>query len=141
MYYPVRMPSVFPTIQGANLNEDESNGDCDYVCWDILGSASHNATANPTRPRADANCARGPDAIHTPSPNHRAYSEAGGAGCTATEERDQGSGRVQRLRRGDTTEGSDRADQRPGSVPGSVPQQRDERRCAGNAHGGLPENQ
>ncbi len=66
------MPSVFPTIQGANLNEDESSGDCDYVCWNSLGSASHNATANPTRPDADANCALGPDANHTRRTNHRA---------------------------------------------------------------------
>src|ERR1700722_9986754 len=96
------MPSVFPTIQGANLNEDESSGDCDYVCWNSLGSASHSATANPTRrPSADANCAPGPDANLTLSTNHRAGTDASGAGSTAADR-------------------SSRPDQRPGSFPGSV---------------------
>ena len=60
---------------------------------------------------------------------------------TAKKERDQRSGGVQRVRRSGATEGSHRENQRSGSFPGSISQQRDEGRRAGIADGLLPADQ
>src|SRR5580693_813282 len=109
-------------------NEDESSGDCDYVCWNSLESASNNATANANRGACtNATCGARTGATRRIT--------------TPTEERDQESGGVQRLRRSTATDGSDRQDQRSGSFPHSVPQQRDEGRRAGNTDGSLPADQ
>src|SRR5579863_196858 len=106
-------------------NEDESSGDCDYVCWSSLESASNNATANANRgARTSAIC--------------RTRTSATRRSTTPTEERDQESGGVQRLRRSAAADRSDRQDQRPRSFPHPVPQQRDEGRCAGITDGSVP---
>ncbi len=57
------------------------------------------------------------------------------------EEGNQGSRRIQRLCRRRAADGPCCQDQRAGSLPHSVSQQRDERRCAGIADGNLPAGQ
>ena len=57
------------------------------------------------------------------------------------EEGNQGSRRIQRLCRRSAADGPCRQDQRTGSLPHSVSQQRDERGCAGIADGHLPAGQ
>src|ERR1700719_1240606 len=105
--------AVFPEILRSDSNEDEPIGAFAGVgCGGIWSGRRNGATTGvPT-------C-------------------AGHCRSTATEERNQGSGGIQRLRRRRPTDRSRGQDQRPGSVPHPVSQQRNERRRAGVADGNV----